>query len=90
MNVEFITKEDLRAFRLELLKDLKQLLAPKQGIAPKEWLKGAEVRKLLSISDGKLQHLRVSGKLHSSKIGGVHYYRSREIQELLENGFSED
>lgn len=88
MAAEIITKEDLQQFRQELLKDVKDLLMPTIGKTIKEWLKGNEVRKLLSISSGTLQNLRITGKLHSSKIGGIHYYRYDDIQKLLKENFS--
>lgn len=88
MAVEIITKEDLQNFRIQLLGDIKQLILPKQSPAVKQWLKASDVRKFLSISSGKLQTLRISGKLRSSKIGGVHYYRHEDIQQLLESQIS--
>jgi len=84
MAVEIITREDLQNFRLQLLNDIRQLIAPKQQAA-KPWLKASDVRRLLGISPGKLQSLRVAGKLRSSKIGGVHYYKHEDIQQLLES-----
>jgi hypothetical protein len=87
MAVEILTKEDLQAFRLQLLGDIRQLL---QAAAPKqqsEWLKNADVRKVLKISSNTVQRLRISGKLKSSKIGGVHYYRLEDIEKLIESGF---
>lgn len=88
MAVEIITKEDLQNFRVQLLNDIRQLVAPKQPAAVKPWLKATDVRRLLGISSGKLQTLRISGKLRSSKIGGVHYYKHEDIQQLLESQIS--
>ena len=88
MAVEIITREDLQNFRLQLLNDIKQLIAPKQQPAVKQWLKASDVRRVLNISSGKLQTLRISGKLRSSKIGGVHYYKHDDIQQLLESNIS--
>ena len=85
MSVEVITKEDLQAFRLQLIGDIKQLLGEKTEIA-KEWLKGPEVKKLLKVSHGTLQNLRIAGKLCYSKIGGTYYYRYRDIMKMLESG----
>ncbi|SDF16011.1 Helix-turn-helix domain-containing protein [Mucilaginibacter pineti] len=85
MSVEVITKEDLQAFRLQLLGDIKQLLGEKTEVA-KEWLKGTEVRKMLKVSHGTLQNLRIAGKLCYSKIGGTYYYRYKEIIGMLESG----
>ncbi len=85
MSVEIITKEDLNVFRKELLNELRELLfsVPKQG--QKDWLKSTEVRKILGVSPNTLQNLRVSGKLKSSKVGGIHYYRFGDIQKLMES-----
>ena len=88
MAVEIITREDLQTFRLQLLNDIKQLIVPKQQTSVKQWLKASDVKRLLSISSGKLQTLRISGKLRSSKIGGVHYYKHEDIQQLLESQIS--
>ncbi|MFD2147001.1 helix-turn-helix domain-containing protein [Mucilaginibacter antarcticus] len=84
MNIEFITKEDLR--RIEnLLGEIKGLIKPGQGQS-KQWLKSYEVRKLLNISPGTLQNLRVNGTLRYTKVGGMVYYKLEDIQKLLEDG----
>jgi hypothetical protein len=82
MNVEVITKDDLQAFRLQLINDLKDLLFSDKKTV-KEWLRSSEVRKLLKISPGTLQNLRVTGKLKSAKIGGIHFYRYADIETML-------
>jgi hypothetical protein len=78
-----ITKEDLQEFRLQLLDDIRQIIAPKEAKLIKPWLKNAEVMKLLDISANTLQRLRVSGKLPANKVGGIHYYRYEDIEKLL-------
>ena len=85
MAVEVITKEDLQQFKLELLNDLRLLLEPEKTKLVKPWLKNAELCKLLNISSNTVQRLRIAGKLRSSKIGGVHYYRYEDIEKLLNN-----
>lgn len=82
---ELVTKEDLQAFRQQLLHDLKAVLPGKQAPA-KEWLRSSEVRKWLKISYGTLQNLRTTGKLKATKIGGILYYKSTEIETLLNKG----
>ena len=62
MAIEIITKEDLRQFKVELRKDLKEILSL-QTQKQKQWLKSAEVRKLLNISSGTLQTLRINKTL---------------------------
>ena len=59
-------------------KELNQVL-----LVVKKWLKSTEVRKLLGISPGTLQNLRINGTLPYSKIGGVIYYDHEEIQNIL-------
>jgi hypothetical protein len=85
MGTEMVTKEDLEAFRILLLQDIERLLKSRSLSPTKPWLKGTEVRKLLSISAGTLQALRVTGKLNSTKIGGTHYYRYEDIEKMLED-----
>lgn len=84
MQVEMITREDLQAFRLQLLQDLKELLDSHQPTTS-EWLRSSEVRKKLKISPGTLQNYRISGKLTSSKIGSIHFYRSTDVESLLKS-----
>ena len=83
MSMTIITKEDLDEFRLQLLEDIKQIIASKEAKLIKPWLKNAEVMKLLDISANTLQRLRISGKLPASKVGGIHYYRYEDIEKLL-------
>jgi len=83
MSVEIITKEDLQLFRLQLLNELRELIehAPKKS--DNKYLRSGDVKKLLGISTGTLQSLRISNKLHPVKIGGLYYYDSNEISKLL-------
>lgn len=82
MNINIITSDDLKLFKLELIAELKEVLQPQQPFA-KTWLKSAEVRKILSISPGTLQNLRINGTLHYRKIGGTMYYKSDDINLML-------
>jgi ribonucleotide reductase beta subunit family protein with ferritin-like domain len=81
--IELITKEDLREFKGELLKEIKQLMQPGQGQS-KKWLKSVEVRKLLGISPGTLQNLRINGTLRFTKVGSIMYYKLEDINKILE------
>ncbi len=83
MALEIITKHDLETFRLSLLEDIKGLLATHSPTPNKPWLRGSEVKKLLSISEGSLQQLRIAGKLKGSKIGGIYYYRFIDIEKMM-------
>lgn len=83
MAIEVITREDLDEFRSLLLNDLKEILQSKPE-QTKQWLKSNEVRKLLNISPGTLQNLRVNGTLSYTKIGGIIYYAYSDLMKLLE------
>lgn len=83
MPTEIITTDDLREFKTDLLKEIKRILAIHGGEITKKWLKSGEVRKLLSISHGTLQNLRVNGTLPYTKIGSVIYYDREEIMKMM-------
>ncbi|GAC1314726.1 MAG: helix-turn-helix domain-containing protein [Mucilaginibacter sp.] len=85
MNLEIITKEDLAVFKSDLLSEIKQLMQPGQGQSQK-WIKSNEVRKLLNISPGTLQNLRINGTLSVTRIGSIIYYKLEDINKLLEGG----
>ena len=82
MAVQIITIEDLNEFRSLLLNDLKEIIQSKPQ-QTKQWLKSNEVRKLLNISPGTLQNLRINGTLSYTKIGGIMYYNHADIDKLL-------
>ena len=83
MPANLITTEDLRDFKMELLDEIKTILKTTDG--PKKYLKSSEIRKLLKISPGTLQTLRINGTLPYSKIGGVILYDADEIQHIIES-----
>src|SRR5580692_677948 len=85
--IEILTKEDLRNFKSELLQEIKALLQPQGQGQNKKWLKSQEVRKMLNISPGTLQNLRINGTLRYTKIGSMLYYKLEDINTLLEKGF---
>lgn len=84
MAIEVITREDLNEFRTLLLSDLNAMFNSKPQ-QQKQWLKSNEVRKLLNISSGTLQNLRVNGTITYTKIGGILYYSNADLEKLLES-----
>lgn len=84
MPTEIVTTDDLREFKLELLDELKKLFEEHHGQPAKKWLKSWEVRKLLGISPGTLQNLRVNGSLPYTKVGGNIFYDYENIRKMLE------
>jgi len=85
MNLEVITKEDLKEFKNDLLAEIRRLMQPVSGQS-KKWLRSAEVRKLLHISPGTLQNLRINGTLHFTRISSIIYYKADDINKMLEGG----
>ena len=82
MAIEVLTRDDLNDFRQLLVNDIKELLNLSRQ-HNKKWLKSPEVRKLLDISPGTLQNLRINGTLTYTKIGGTIYYDNADIEKLL-------
>ncbi|EKT4500177.1 helix-turn-helix domain-containing protein [Flavobacterium psychrophilum] len=83
MAIEVITREDLNEFRTLLLSDLNEMFNSKPQ-QQKQWLKSNEVRKMLNISSGTLQNLRINGTLSYTKIGGIIYYAYTDLMKVLE------
>jgi len=92
MAATIITTEDLVTFKRELLIEIKKELIPeierivtgKQSGPLRKWLKSNEVRRLLLISPGTLQNMRINGTLPFTKIGGVIFYDYEDIQKMLQ------
>ena len=84
MTLEILTKEDLYQFKNELLADIKKIIKGDDNATSKKWLKSKEVIKLLNISPGTLQNLRINGTLKYKRIGGIIYYNYEDIVKMLE------
>ena len=85
MAANIITLEDLQSFKQELITELQKILSQRQTTPTRKWLKSNEVRRLLLLSPGTLQHLRVTGTLPFTKIGGVIFYDYDDIQMMIED-----
>jgi len=83
MPTSIITTDDLREFKMELLDDIKSLLAKQASGKIKKYLKSSEVMDLLQVSPGTLQNLRINGTLPYTKVGGIIYYDAEEIQNVM-------
>ncbi|GGA87510.1 DNA-binding protein [Flavobacterium palustre] len=81
LNHQVVTKRDLLNASNIILSELKEILSIKEK--PSEWLRSTEVRKILKISSGTLQTLRISGALNYTKIGGTLYYKYEDLEKLL-------
>lgn len=89
MATEIITKEDLEEFKWELLDLIKAQLDKKVDKPLKQeekriWIKSHQVQRMLGISPGTLQNLRINGTIPYSKVGGVLFYNIEDIEKILE------
>lgn len=85
MPTSIITTDDLREFKMELLDDIKNLLTKQASGNIKKYLKSSEVMDLLQVSPGTLQNLRINGTLPYTKVGGIIYYDTAEIQKVMDD-----
>jgi len=87
MKIDLITKEDLADFKMQLIEEIRTLLQPQKNMQ-KKWLRSAEVRKMLNISPGTLQNLRINGMLPFTKVGSIAYYEVTDIEKMMQKGGS--
>lgn len=90
MAANIITSEDLEQFKWELLENIKEYLDKRElkKDSPQEervWIKSHQVQRMLGISPGTLQTLRLNGTIPYSKVGGVLFYSKTDISRLLED-----
>ncbi len=85
MAANIITQEYLLHFKADMLEEIRKIVLQRQTQPSGKWLKSHEVRRLLTRSPDTLQHLRVSGVLPYTKIGGVIFYKYDDIQKMLES-----
>jgi hypothetical protein len=83
MPTQIITTDDLREFKIELLQELKNILKTNPVATTKKYYKSTELMKLLKVSPGTLQNLRINGTIPYTKIGGIIYYDADEISKLM-------
>lgn len=84
---DLITKQDLADFKAELFTELKKLnIGSSEDKRQQQWLRSKQVRAMLNISPGTLQNFRIKGILPSKKVGGILYYESADITELMKKG----
>ena len=90
MAANIITAEDLEEFKWELLANIKEYLDKRDGKKENQqeervWIKSHQVQRMLGISPGTLQTLRLNGTIPYSKVGGVLFYSKADITRLLED-----
>lgn len=82
---QLLTIGDLEDFKKALFNEIKSLLKETNGQHTKKWLRSSEVRKMLGVSPGTLQNLRINRMLTFSKVGGIIFYKYEDIISLLES-----
>jgi hypothetical protein len=86
---EIVTKEDLRQFGLLLVDKIQAIFKDKDSgrketLEP-EWIKSKSVRKLLDISAGSVQNLRMTQKVRFKKVLGSYYYNKEDLLKLFKD-----
>lgn len=90
MEVELITKEDLRKLRDQIMDGMRQILNEQKQLETNSTLMGyktAQVRKMLGCSYNTLVALCREKKIRRKKIRGAIYYNKDDIRKLVEEGF---
>ncbi|MEO8759371.1 MAG: helix-turn-helix domain-containing protein [Bacteroidia bacterium] len=94
MAATILTTEDLHIFKNELFEELKifltQIPEKKQEQQPPKLLKSHQVQRLLSISPGTLQNLRINGTIPYTKVGGVILYSMDDINAIMQRNKRND
>lgn len=89
MEISIVTQEDLKNFKEELFEKLDTISEELLQSNPKKenektWLKSHNVQRMLNISPGTLQNLRINGTIPYSKVGGVIFYEKEDILKVME------
>lgn len=79
---------DPEGLKSAIVDEISKILSP---LKKKEqvWLRSADVRKMLRISDSTLQTLRVKGIIPAYRLGDSWFYKEDEILAALEAGRNE-
>jgi hypothetical protein len=89
MLANVVTVEDLENFKVELIRELNVMISsfkqaePQKPTSDQQWLKSYQVQRMLGISPGTLQNLRINGKLPYTKVGGMLLYPKDEINKMI-------
>ncbi len=80
---EYVTKDDLRQFSLLIINEIRQIKPDIKNDVDLEWLKSRAARKILTMSAGSLQNLRITGKVRYRKVLGSYYYNRADLMKLF-------
>lgn len=67
-----ITQDDFDNFKNELITEIKSIF--ESNIKKQQWMRSKNVRKMLGISDAKLQNMRVNKTIPAYFLDGTWFY----------------
>jgi hypothetical protein len=77
---EIATKADIQEI-LIAIKKLQCSISP--DATKQQYLRSADVRKMLNISASTLQRFRISGEIKAKKVNGTWFYKKEDIDGML-------
>lgn len=80
------TKDELDLLLTEKLEKYAQKIIDAlhgANLSQRKWLKAAELKKMLPLSDYRIAEMRLRGLLNYQKIGGTYYYTVESIKQLI-------
>lgn len=85
MNVEFVTKDDLKSLEDNIVNKIIERLKKEKIIEyTKKWIKTKDLEELFGISTGKQQKLRNAQEIPFTFFGTTIYYSLQDIDQILE------
>ena len=89
MEISIVTQQDLQEFKSDLIASINEMKDELLEKSPRkepevELIKSHQVQRMLAISAGTLQNLRINGTIPFSKIGGIMFYNKKEILKIIE------
>ena len=84
LNIASSIKHDIEALS-KLVAEMKKTHAQ---VLTEEWIEKEQVMSILKIKSRKLQSLRDNGTLPFSQIDGKIYYKTSDIESLLNSGYT--
>jgi hypothetical protein len=81
---QLVTILELKESETRIIQAVKNMLSQQGGTALKKWVKSYEVKRILGVSSGTLQTLRDNGTLPFTKLGGLIYYSTEDIDVVME------
>jgi len=89
MQISIVTQEeilDLKEALIEAMEiKLNELFSTMSQTPDIVLLKSHQVQRLLSISPGTLQNMRINGTVPFSKVGGIIFYDKQEIFKVIQD-----